>query len=308
MKEGTRHQVYPPVIACYAYILPTQARQSIESIRGYIVTSPIRINPNKEVILIKSKGGDKMYKIVEKHGDICEVLDTDDGVVETCSISELVDLFFRGISVEGFDFDTNSLFFHVDIDSSDYEKIIVDRVERHQITDKHPYYAILNDYCFRAKNLYNHANYIHRQDLVEGYAYSKYTELYKELRDDKEYPDFDSMPTYHSAIQVLRRLDKNWSSFFSAMRDYNNNPDKYTGRPKPPKYLDKSGRFVLEIPSSEIHSNIINNRLSFNKHFKGFQVETRCHRRKGFAGVSEVRIVPQKGYLIIEVCYKLARF
>lgn len=147
-----------------------------------------------------------MYRIVEKHGDFCGVLDTDDGVIETCSISELVDLYLRGISVEGFDFDTSNLVYHVDIDSSDYEKVIVDRVERHQITKKHPYYAMLDDYCFKAKNLYNHANYIHRQDLVEGYAYSKYTELYKELRDDKEYPDFNSMPTYPSAISIIRTV------------------------------------------------------------------------------------------------------
>jgi len=25
-----------------------------------------------------------MYRIVEKHGDFCGVLDTDDGVIETC--------------------------------------------------------------------------------------------------------------------------------------------------------------------------------------------------------------------------------
>lgn len=31
-KGGTRHQVYSPVIACYAYILPTQAAQEVQAI------------------------------------------------------------------------------------------------------------------------------------------------------------------------------------------------------------------------------------------------------------------------------------
>ena len=35
----------------------------------------------------------------------------------------------------------------------------VNRVERHIIYPKNPYYKMLDEYCFKSKNLYNFANY-----------------------------------------------------------------------------------------------------------------------------------------------------
>lgn len=249
-----------------------------------------------------------MYSIVEKNGDICQVLDTEDGVVSECSVTDLCNLFLKGIFVNGFTYDLSKFVFHVDFDDSDYKQVIVDRVEQHQIISKNKYYEMLDDFCFKAKNLYNHSNYIHRHGLVNNNNYKGYQTLYKELKFDNEFPDYTNMPTHHTAIQVLRRLDKNWKSFFRSIKDYSSNPSKYKGRPKPPKYLSKNGRFVLEIPPENIRSNIIDNKLSFNKHFNGFTVHTHCHEKEGYNGVSLVRVVPRNGYLIIEVCYKITKY
>lgn len=249
-----------------------------------------------------------MYSIVSKNGDMCQVLDDTDGVVSACSITDLCNLFANGIFVDGFSYDIMRSVFHIDFDNSDYEQVTVDRVEQHQITSKNSYYEMLDDFCFKAKNLYNHANYIHRQDFVNGEDYYSYQNLYKELKSDDKFPDYNNMPTHHTALQVLRRLDKNWKSFFRSVKDYSNNMSKYNGRPRPPKYLSKNGRFVLEIPPENIKSKIIDNKLSFNKHFNGFTVETHCHEKDGYAGVSLVRIVPHSGYLVIEVCYKVTKY
>ena len=40
--------------------------------------------------------------------------------------------------------------------------MIVTRVEKHNISKSNGYYCILDDFCFRSKNLYNHANYVVR--------------------------------------------------------------------------------------------------------------------------------------------------
>lgn len=51
---------------------------------------------------------------------------------------------------------------------------------------------------------------------------------------------------------TLRLLDKNWKSFFVAIKDWKHNPSKYLGRPKLPKYKSKDGRFILGIDNNKV--------------------------------------------------------
>jgi len=41
------------------------------------------------------------------------------------------------------------------------------------------------------------------------------------------------------AQQTLRRVDKNFKSFFKASQDFKNNPKKYFGKPRPPHFKQK---------------------------------------------------------------------
>jgi putative transposase len=41
------------------------------------------------------------------------------------------------------------------------------------------------------------------------------------------------------AQQTLRRLDKNFKSFFKCHQDFQKNPRKYKGQPKPPRFKHK---------------------------------------------------------------------
>ena len=41
--------------------------------------------------------------------------------------------------------------------------------------------------------------------------------------------------------QIMRVVFQNWKSFFTSLKDYKVNPQKYTGRPKLPKYALKAG-------------------------------------------------------------------
>ena len=58
------------------------------------------------------------------------------------------------------------------------------RVEKHIIYKGHSAYALLDDYCFLSKNLYNYANYLVRQvfiitsKLAEGSVITKEQEKY----------------------------------------------------------------------------------------------------------------------------------
>ena len=68
--------------------------------------------------------------------------------------------------------------------------MIVQRVERQVIKKTDPYYEMLDEFCFNAKNLYNHANYVVRQSFIEEEKWIRYNDLDKRLRQDKAYPDW----------------------------------------------------------------------------------------------------------------------
>lgn len=52
---------------------------------------------------------------------------------------------------------------------------------------------------------------------------------------------------------TLQVLDRNWKSFFVAIKDWSKHPEKYLGRPKLPKYKDKEkGRCSLIIDNTKV--------------------------------------------------------
>ena len=50
--------------------------------------------------------------------------------------------------------------------------------------------------------------------------------------------DFESLPA-HVNYLIIKEVCENWKSFYEANKGYKENPSKYTGRPKPPKYKKK---------------------------------------------------------------------
>ena len=93
-------------------------------------------------------------------------------------------------------------------------------------------FSYVGSILFSVKDLYNHANYIVRQSFVKDNKWIRYGELDKQLRADKDYPDYAEMPTAQAAQQTLRLLDKNWKSFFASIKDWSKNKDKIFGKPK----------------------------------------------------------------------------
>lgn len=171
------------------------------------------------------------------------------------------------------------------------------RVERHIIKESHPYYNRINEFCFMSKNLYNFANYQIRQEFISNKKYISYSEIEKLVKSEHCDSDYRSMPTAQSAQQTLRLLDKNWQSFFASIKEYKKNTDKFTGRPKLPKYLNKNGRNILILTNQDC--KIKDGYIKFPKAFNGFIIKTEK------TNLQQVRILPRNKYLIIEVIYKV---
>lgn len=171
----------------------------------------------------------------------------------------------------------------------------VNRCERQIITKKHPKYKIIDEMCFRSKNLYNYANYMIRQKFVSTGEYIKYKDLNFELKTHEEYKECMSQP----ANCTLRLLDKNWKSFFVAIKDYYKNPNKYLGKPKLPKYLNKDGRFNWMIPNNACYFE--GNELKFRvRKLQGYKWYTRNLGR-----LIQVRFVPKGTCYIMEIVYEV---
>ncbi len=169
-------------------------------------------------------------------------------------------------------------------------------VERHIIKRGHNFFDECDTLCFASKNLYNCANYNIRQGFIFGKTYSNYNLLDRALKETIEYK---ALPA-KVAQQVLRVLERNWRSFFAASAEWRENPGKFTGRPKLPKYKDKQkGRNLVvytiqSISKKSLRAGII----ALSK--TNIKIPTKITPTL----VKEVRIVPGTDCYIIEVIYE----
>src|SRR6266436_236816 len=115
-------------------------------------------------------------------------------------------------------------------------------VEQHVIDRKDPRYSVIDEAAFKSKNLYNAALYEVRQAFIHESKYLNYSEMDKRMQSHEAYK---ALPAKVSQ-QILMVLDRNWKSFFEALEAYQEDPSKFLGRPKLPKYKHKTdGRNIL---------------------------------------------------------------
>ena len=181
--------------------------------------------------------------------------------------------------------------------------MIATRVEKHILKQNNVFYSLIDDFCFKAKNLYNHANYIVRQAFCSENNWVRYRDLDLILKNDIEYPDYREMPTAQSAQQILRLLDNNWSSFFKAIKDWGMHKEKYLGKPKLPKYKSKNGREILILTNQNV--KLKGGILKFPKTFKGFSITPKFIKRTDFVLFQQVRFLPRNKHIIIELVYNI---
>jgi len=186
------------------------------------------------------------------------------------------------------------------------------RVEKHLLTPESPWYAMIADFCHKAKNLYNHGNYLVRQKFVGERLWTRYQELDSILKHDIEYPDYKEMPTAQSAQQVLRMLDSNWNGFFAAINDWKEHKEKYLGRPRIPRYKKKDGLFPLVLTNQ--NCKLQDGKIYFPKTFSGFVIEPKFTRgdssKEGnmlrvVESLQQVRFIPRGKSIVIEVVFKI---
>ena len=187
----------------------------------------------------------------------------------------------------------------------------VNRVEQHRIKKNGKFFPIIDDLCWKSKNVYNYGNYIIRQEFIETSKEKEnglrdkanwitYNDLFKLCKDSEPYKEMGS----NVGQATLRKLDKNWKSFFAAIKDYNKNPEKYMGKPKLPKYLDKNnGRYECCLDNNKF--KIIDGHIYFC--WKLLKVMNNRFISKIPEGskLYQIRFVPKGEDYIMEVVYEI---
>lgn len=173
----------------------------------------------------------------------------------------------------------------------------VDRTETIIIKEDHPKFKIIDQQCFHSKNLYNEANYTIRQKFIEDGEYISYRKMNFDFKTHENYKLTFSQP----ANCTLRLLDKNWKSYFEAIKDWKEHPKKYLGMPKLPKYLPKDGRFPWMIPNNQLYYDYEKSTIYIrNRLMNDYDWHCRCLGRP-----IQVRFIPHNSYYAMEIIYEV---
>lgn len=169
-------------------------------------------------------------------------------------------------------------------------------VERHLISKANPGYKECNKLALLSKNLYNAGNYLIRQHYIVTHHFLNYIETRKYLQNFDE--NYKALPAKVSG-EIMRALDKNWVSFFKAIKAYQKNPSKFLGKPKLPKYKDKVKGRNLVIYDAQALSLVKKGFVKLSK--TGIEIST---KRKN---IKQVRIIPRNQSYVIELVYEQRR-
>ncbi len=167
-------------------------------------------------------------------------------------------------------------------------------VEQHIISKRDPRYETIDQAAFASKNLYNLANYHMRQSFIHQGKYLGYAEVFHLV---KQHEAYQALPRKVSN-DVLRLLDKNWKAFRKGLEAWYLDPSKFLSRPCLPKYKDKQqGRNILTYDIQALSKPGLKRGVVIPSQL-GIEIQTKQ------TNVKQVRIIPRKGWYIVEVVYE----
>jgi putative transposase len=170
-------------------------------------------------------------------------------------------------------------------------------VEQHVIRRSDPRYHVIDEAAFKSKNLYNAANYEYRQAFIHEGKYLSSREVERRMQSHDAYK---ALPAKVSQ-QILMVLDRNWTSFREGLAAYYEDPSKFLERPRPPKYKHKTeGRNLLVYTLQALRGGRSKKGIRGVIRPSGLPIEVRTRQKN----INQVRIVPRKGYYVVEVVYE----
>ena len=173
-------------------------------------------------------------------------------------------------------------------------------VEKHKIYQSHPVYSKLDHMSRKANNLYNQCVY-----------FAKNSEnLYEDLKNlDKVMKSFpDEHDNYRSfgyaacAQQVVRLFHQNLRGYFASIKDYKKNPEKYTGKPRFPRFRKSGERFqvIFTNQAAILDGQIVKIKLRSFENKLTIRLRTNSAKK-----LCQVVFAPRNDYFLVYVIYKV---
>ena len=160
------------------------------------------------------------------------------------------------------------------------------------INNRHRYFSMLDQLCLKSKNLYNYALYQIRQHYKETKKYLSYYDLNRTLSSEDQI-DYRSLPYTQCAQQVLMQIDKQYKSFYRAIKSTKMKSRKV----RLPHYKDKEkGRNMVTYTNQcfKVNDNILTLKID-----KCNKIELKTDKEN----VQQVRVIPKGNHIIIEIIY-----
>jgi hypothetical protein len=172
-------------------------------------------------------------------------------------------------------------------------------VEKHKIYKSHPVYSKLDDMSRKANNLYNQCVYFAKNSENLSEDLKNLDKVMKRFPD--EHDNYRSLGYATCAQQIIRLFHQNLRSYFASVKDYKQNPAKYTGRPRFPKFRKSGDRFQVIFTSQNtrlvdrvvtIAPRTFENKLSIR--LRSTSVKKLC----------QVVFAPRNDYFLVYVIYE----
>ncbi|MEG4225886.1 transposase [Microcoleus sp. N9_B2] len=171
-------------------------------------------------------------------------------------------------------------------------------VERHIIKPNYRFYLEADRLSWLCKNFYNSANYIYRQNFFASQQTNALA-VYPALKTS---PDYKPLPA-KVAQSTLGLVLKAWTSYYLAVRNYQEDPTKFQAVPKIPHYKGsrerkrEDWRYVVVFNCQAVSKRALK---------KGYARPsgTNIWLPSKVTSILEIRIVPKVGCYVVEVLYE----
>ncbi|MHC5676778.1 RNA-guided endonuclease InsQ/TnpB family protein [Nostoc sp.] len=170
------------------------------------------------------------------------------------------------------------------------------QVEKHVVKEEHDWFDYCNDITTLSRLLYNTAQFTQRQGYFYGWGTQTQASLDTLFKQNENYK---AMPAKVAQLVLKQNADA-WIAYYKALSAYKLDSSKFTGRPKPPNYVDDKNLVKF------------NNQATGKREFsRGTIVPSmspiRIPVKPGlkFDDLCEVRIIPKTGCFVIEIVYEI---
>ena len=181
------------------------------------------------------------------------------------------------------------------------------RVEQHVVLMGNANFQACAHFCSIAKSLGNCVAYHGRHLIFDNLKLGSASDFDKAIRELYE-PVYRAMPSSAAAQRQVQIIHEQFKSFFAAMAEYHETPERFLGRPRLPGYAEKFRTGVVGRNGYRIKDGYLI--LSGAEKFGFEPIKVQCCQNQRLnakadeAVCGDVRICPKGHSFVIEITYR----